>query len=54
MILEFEDMAASSGKVERHISPGEALFLWQLIQDHGSNYKVSLIDLFLILSFLEQ
>lgn len=40
--LEFEKMAANELKGERHISPGEAQFLWQLIQDHGNNYKVSI------------
>lgn len=39
--LEFEQMVANEVKGERHISPGEAQFLWQLIQDHGNNYKVS-------------
>ena len=39
-MLEFEQMAADEVKGERHISPGEAQFLWQLIQDHGTNYKV--------------
>ena len=39
-MLEFEQMAANEVKGERHISPGEAQFLWQLIQDHGNNYKV--------------
>jgi len=34
-------MAADEVKIERHISPGEAQFLWQLIQAHGNNYKVS-------------
>jgi len=40
--LEFEKMAANELKGERHISPGEAQFLWQLIQEHGNNYKVSM------------
>ena len=40
-LLEFEKMAADEVKIERHISPGEAQFLWQLIQAHGNNYKVS-------------
>ena len=39
-MLEFEQIAANEVKGERHISPGEAQFLWQLIQDHGTNYKV--------------
>ncbi|KAL9983242.1 hypothetical protein ACROYT_G005386 [Oculina patagonica] len=39
VVKEFEQMAASEVKGERHISPGEAQFLWQLIQDHGNNYK---------------
>ncbi|KAM7445479.1 hypothetical protein ABFA07_006079 [Porites harrisoni] len=39
VIKEFEQMAANEVKGERHISPGEAQFLWQLIQDHGTNYK---------------
>lgn len=34
-------MAANERKGERHISPGEVQFLWQLIGDHGNNYKVS-------------
>lgn len=41
--LEFEQMAANERKGERHISPGEVQFLWQLIGDHGNNYKVSYI-----------
>jgi len=39
VIKEFEKMAADEVKIERHISPGEAQFLWQLIQAHGNNYK---------------
>ncbi|XP_020610290.1 nucleolar protein 16-like [Orbicella faveolata] len=39
VVKEFEKMAANELKGERHISPGEAQFLWQLIQDHGNNYK---------------
>ena len=42
LCLEFERMAANELKGERRISPGEAQFLWQLIQDHGNNYKVSM------------
>lgn len=41
LTTEFEEMAANEVKCERHISPGEAQFLWQLIQDHGDNYKVN-------------
>lgn len=40
-MTEFEQMSANEVKRERHISPGEAQFLWQLIQDHGNNYKVN-------------
>lgn len=36
-------MAANERKGERHISPGEVQFLWQLIGNHGNNYKVSYI-----------
>ena len=40
-MTEFEKMSANEVKRERHVSPGEAQFLWQLIQDHGNNYKVN-------------
>ena len=40
-IIEFEEMAASEVKKERHIPPGEAQFVLGLIQDHGNNYKVN-------------
>ncbi|PFX30318.1 Nucleolar protein 16 [Stylophora pistillata] len=39
VMREFEQMAANEKKCERHISPGEVQFLWQLIGDHGNNYK---------------
>ena len=40
LITEFEEMAATQNKTERHISPGEAQFLFNLIKEHGDNYKV--------------
>ena len=51
LCLEFEKMAANELKGERHISPGEAQFLWQLIQDYGNNYKVSMPS---FLNFINQ
>lgn len=36
----FEKKAANGKKLERHISPGEAKFLLELMKAHGSNYKV--------------
>lgn len=39
-ITEFEELAATSSKTERHISPGEAQFLFSLVKEHGDNYKV--------------
>ena len=55
LCLEFEKMAANELRGERHISPGEAQFLWQLIQDHGNNYKVSMhsfLQLISLISFM--
>lgn len=42
---EFSKQAANGQKIERHIAPGEAKFVMELIQKHSTNYKVH--DLFL-------
>ncbi|XP_057307970.1 nucleolar protein 16-like [Hydractinia symbiolongicarpus] len=39
VIEAFEKKAANGKKLERHISPGEAKFLLELMKAHGSNYK---------------
>ena len=41
-VIEFEGLAQQGTKSERRIAPGEAQFLWKLIQAHGDNYKVDL------------
>lgn len=39
--VAFEEQASNEAKIERHIAPGEAKFLMELIRDHGTTYKVS-------------
>ena len=39
IFIELEQEASHSIKTEKHISPGEAKFLWELIQDYGENYE---------------
>ncbi|XP_046850495.1 nucleolar protein 16-like [Xenia sp. Carnegie-2017] len=38
-IKGLEEEASHCMKKERHFSPGEAKFIWELIQDHGDNYE---------------
>jgi hypothetical protein len=35
-----EEEASHELKTEKHIAPGEAKFLWELIRDYGDNYEV--------------
>lgn len=39
--IELEIQASKEDKTERRIAPGEARFVWNLIQKHGNNYKVT-------------
>lgn len=39
VVKELEQEASHGAKTEKHISPGEAKFLWELIRDHGDNYE---------------
>ncbi|EDO47617.1 predicted protein [Nematostella vectensis] len=39
VVQEFETLAANEVKKERRIAPGEAHFVWKLIQKHGEDYK---------------
>ena len=39
-LTEMEEEASHEVKTEKHIAPGEAKFLWELIQDYGDNYEV--------------
>lgn len=39
VIEEFEKRAANGKETERHIAPGEAKFLFELMKKHGKNYK---------------
>ncbi|XP_028517867.1 nucleolar protein 16 isoform X2 [Exaiptasia diaphana] len=44
VVQEFEQLAQTEEKKERHISPGEAQFVWNLIQKHGNDYKAMARD----------
>lgn len=44
VIDEFTKQAANGKKTERHISPGEAKFLMDLIHTHSDNYKAMARD----------
>ncbi|XP_028390832.1 nucleolar protein 16-like [Dendronephthya gigantea] len=39
VVKELEEEASHGIKKEKHISPGETKFLWELIQDYGDNYE---------------
>ena len=39
VIKEMEEEASHDVKPKKHIAPGEAKFLWELIQDYGDNYE---------------
>ena len=47
--LELEAEASNGSKREKHISPGEAKFVWELIKDHGDNYKVKMKNRYIML-----
>jgi len=44
VIDEFSKQAANGQKIERHIAPGEAKFVMELIQKHSTNYKAMARD----------
>lgn len=44
VIEEFEKRAANERKTERHIAPGEAKFVMELMKKHGKNYKAMFKD----------
>ncbi|KAK3714539.1 hypothetical protein QZH41_014210, partial [Actinostola sp. cb2023] len=44
VVQEFEQLALLEEKTERRIAPGEAQFVWKLIQKYGDNYKAMARD----------
>lgn len=39
VFIELEQEASHTIQTKRHIPPGEAKFLWELIQDYADNYE---------------